>query len=84
MKTFARIATGAVAEIITTDRNIATLFHPGLEWVDVTGKPVAVGDIVSGSGFAPPTPPATPAMLTMAQLQAEIVRLAAQIDKLAR
>jgi hypothetical protein len=36
MKTYARIANGAVFELIETDGNIEEMFTPDLVWVDVT------------------------------------------------
>ncbi|MRS19814.1 hypothetical protein GJV08_11670 [Enterobacteriaceae bacterium RIT692] len=36
MKKFARIEAGTVEEIFSTDKEISTLFHPSIEWVDIT------------------------------------------------
>lgn len=36
MKTYARIETGIVFELLETDENIALMFNPAFVWVDVT------------------------------------------------
>ncbi|MBB6153856.1 hypothetical protein HDC30_001064 [Pseudomonas sp. JAI115] len=36
MKTYARIVNNTVAELISTDGNMADMFHPDLLWVDIT------------------------------------------------
>jgi hypothetical protein len=84
MNTYARIAGGVVAEIVTTGCNRSTLYHPGLTWMDVTGKTCAVGDLVKGAAFTPAPPPAAPALPTVAELQAELAKLAARIDRICR
>ena len=54
MRTYARIESGAVAELLATSQDITHLFHPALHWVDVTGKTVEIGWLMSGEGgFAP-------------------------------
>jgi hypothetical protein len=85
MKTWARVQDSAVAELLTTDADPATLFHPALHWVDVTGQNVAVGWLVQGNGFA--APPAPSASLEapvpdITALQAQITALAAQVAAL--
>jgi hypothetical protein len=83
MKTFARISRGTVAELVTTAEDIMMLYHPSLQWVDVTGQQVAVGMLQSASGFTPPLPPAaTIAPATLAQLQAQLQALTAQLATL--
>lgn len=37
MKTYARIERNIVQELLITDGNIKELFHPSMQWVDVTG-----------------------------------------------
>ncbi|MBD8125853.1 hypothetical protein [Pantoea agglomerans] len=37
MKTYARVERKIVQELFTTDGNIKELFHPSMQWVDVTG-----------------------------------------------
>jgi hypothetical protein len=67
VRTYARIASGAVAELLATDQDITHLFHPALHWVDVTGRQVEVGWIMQDSGFAPPPlAPPQPAQPTLA------------------
>ncbi|QUN38588.1 hypothetical protein KEH56_10100 [Burkholderia cenocepacia] len=36
MKTYARIDSGVVQEILQTDGDIKKMFHPALVWVDIT------------------------------------------------
>jgi hypothetical protein len=36
MKTYARIDSGKVAELFSTDGDITKMFHPSMVWVDVT------------------------------------------------
>jgi len=38
MKTYARIQDSLVAELFSTDLDIAELFHPDLIWVDITDE----------------------------------------------
>jgi len=85
MRTYARINAGAVAELLATDKDITHLFHPSLHWVDVTGKQVEVGWVMTEQGFAPPPPPpaAAPAQPSLAQLQTQLAELTARVAKLA-
>jgi hypothetical protein len=85
MRTYARINAGAVAELLSTDQDITRLFHPSLHWVDVTGRGVEVGWLMTANGFtAPPPPPASPPVPpTIAQLQAQLTELTARVAKLA-
>jgi hypothetical protein len=85
MRTYARIESGAVAELLATNQDITHLFHPALHWVDVTGKTVEVGWLMSSSGgFAPPPPPKPqPVQPTLAQLQAQLAELSARVAALA-
>jgi hypothetical protein len=75
MKRFARLDAGVVTEIVATDKDISRMFHPRLSWVDVTNLTVAIGDLDQGGTFAKPPAQTEPTMPTVAQLQAEIVRL---------
>lgn len=36
MKEYARIEAGKTMELFSTDKDISTLFHPSIEWVDIT------------------------------------------------
>jgi hypothetical protein len=83
MKSYARIEGDTVAEVVTTAADIATLFHPGLRWVDVTDREVATGDLLQDGAFVHPQPPAAPAAPTLAALQAEIARLGVALAALA-
>ena len=84
MRTYARINSGTVAELLTTGQDITQLFHPSLHWVDVTGKPVEVGWVTTVTGFAAPTPPTAsgPAPVTLAKLQAQLAELTARVATL--
>lgn len=86
MKTYARVLDGAVAELLRTDDAITTLFHPGLVWIDVSGQPaVTEGWRYDGTRFAPPTPlPPEPAQPSLAEIQAQVQALRAQVASLAR
>ena len=84
MRIYARIESGAVAELLATGQDIRQLFHPSLHWVEVTGKPVEVGWVMSDQGFTPPPPAPSEAMQpTLAQLQAQLNDLAARLAALA-
>jgi hypothetical protein len=84
MRTYARITSGTVAELLNTGQDVTHLFHPSLHWVDVTGKPVEVGWVTTVTGFAAPTPPTAsgPAPVTLAQFQAQLAELSARVAKL--
>ena len=55
MKTYARIDAGKVVELFETEGDISTMFHPSLQWVEITKvKPaVGVGFLYDGE-FSPP------------------------------
>jgi hypothetical protein len=38
MRIWGRVADGAICELLHTDRGINELFHPDLQWVDVTDQ----------------------------------------------
>ena len=83
MKTYARVDAGVVAELYSTDVELGGLFHPALQWVDVTGLPVGVGWVEIDGGFA--APPAVADRLsppTLGALQAQLAALAVQIARL--
>ncbi len=59
MKTYARInSASAVAEIITTDADLNTLYHPALVWQDITdcAERPKLGDICTDGLFSTPAP----------------------------
>ena len=67
MTTFARIQSGAVAELFTPPAgvSIAECFHRAVTWVDMTAQPAVVpGWSYAGGVF---TPPAAAPVLTLAQ-----------------
>jgi hypothetical protein len=84
MKTYARIQQGLVAEMLKTDGDITAMFNPALDWVDVSSEPsVADGWIFDGKSFTPP--PASPTVAptpTIAELQAQLTILSAQLEVL--
>ena len=86
MSTYALVEGGVVHELFTTTAPIATLFPPGMTWIDVTATPsVQVGWVqVPGGGFTAPAPQ-TPSMppVTLAGLQAQLTALQAQVNQLA-
>jgi hypothetical protein len=84
MKKYARIKDGRVAELLMTEGDIAAMFNPAIVWIDVSSRPaIAEGWRYDGANFAPP--PAPPAALpapTIAELQARIAILAAELAAL--
>ncbi len=84
MKTYARIEDGLVSELFKTDRDVTSMFNPSLVWVDASSHPdIAEGWHYDGTKFTPPPPPppSTP-LPTMAQLQAQLAAIAAELVKL--
>jgi hypothetical protein len=63
MRIFARIENGIVAELLATEHDIATMFHPALHWVEATHvNGVAPGWRHDGTNFtAPEATPGEPA-----------------------
>ncbi len=84
MKTYARIEKGVVAEIFETDKDIRTLFHGSLHWVEVTGGAAAIGDRPEGGRFVRPARPTGtgPAGPTLSQLASAIDVLEARVAAL--
>lgn len=91
MNTYARLQNGVVAELLTTAISPAQLFNPGLHWSPVVEPGVQPGWLANTSAasgittFAAPLPvtPSLPAPPSIAQLQAELATLTAQIAVLA-
>jgi hypothetical protein len=84
MKTYARIEDGLIAELLRTEDDITSLFHPALSWVEVSSQPdIAVGWHFDGTDFTPPSPPppAAPGP-TIAELQRQLAALSAQLAAL--
>jgi hypothetical protein len=84
MKTYARIQDSMVAELLRTDGDITSMFNPALVWVDVSSQAnVAEGWLFDGAKLAPPTaPPPARAVPTVAELQAQLGVLSAQLATL--
>jgi hypothetical protein len=84
MKTYARIQGGIVAELLRTDGDITAMFHPALVWVDVSSRPeIAEGWSFDGQHFVSPSvPPPVAPVPTIAELQAQIAALGAQLAAL--
>ena len=75
---------GLIVELLKTDSDITNKFNPALFWVDVSSH----ADIVEGWRFdgknftAPPAPPPAAAVPTIAELQAQIAVISAQLAAL--
>ena len=84
MKTYARVQGGVVLELFTTAAAIATLFPPGITWVDVTAVAgVQVGWVQVGNAFsAPAAQTPTIPVPTLASVQAQLTALQAQVTAL--
>ncbi len=86
MKTYARVQDGLVAELLKTDGDITSMFSPSLVWVDVSSQPnIAEGWNFDGTNFTPPSPPPPQSPVpTIADLQAQIAAISAQLATLSR
>jgi hypothetical protein len=86
MRIFARVQNSMVVELLSTDAAIATLFHPGLVWVDVSQQPmVKEGWAYDGTRFtAPALTPPDPLPPTLGDIQAQIDVLRAQVAALTK
>lgn len=86
MKTFARMQDGRVAELLTTDMDIRTMFHPSLVWQDVTAVAgITVGwRYDAGQWFAPEPASAPTAAPSLTDLQSRLAALSAQIAAMAK
>ena len=84
MKKYARIQGGLVAELLMTEGDIAAMFNPAIVWIDVTSGPaIAEGWSFDGTNFVPPpAPPPAPSAPTIAELQAQIAILTAELASL--
>ena len=68
MKTYARIEAGKVAELLSTDSNIAEMFHPSLQWIEAS-LGVGEGWLHTADGFqAPAAAQAAPSVNIGAQI----------------
>lgn len=84
MRTYVRVQDGRVAERVTTDANIAALYHPALRWVEAPANLAATeGWAYDGKEFRKPEPTcAGHATLSVAALRAQIAALSAQLSEL--
>jgi hypothetical protein len=86
MKLYARIQDGVVAELLRTDGDISTMFHPTISWVDVSSEvEISDGWSFDGRNFTPP--PAAPPVAkvsTIAELQAQIATISARLAALSK
>ena len=84
MKTYARIENGIVAELLKTEGDITRMFNPALVWVDVSLQAdVMQGWHFDGVNFTAPATPQTPVPApSIAELQAQLATLSAQIAAL--
>jgi hypothetical protein len=73
MKTYARIDNGIVAELFETDGDITEMFHPDLQWIDITAMSPAPqpGWTYSGSAFAEPAGPSAAELWAVYQSRAQ-------------
>jgi hypothetical protein len=57
-RTYARIWEGQVVELLDTDRDISTMFHPALLWIDVTDEEEMpeLGALFANGVFSPALP----------------------------
>ena len=87
LRTYARIQDGRVAELLTTDGDILEMFNRALVWIDASSVPgIAEGWSFDGASFAPPLDPAPlgPPAPSVAELQAQIAALSAQLAVLSK
>ena len=75
-----------MAEVLQTEDDIATLFHPALVWIDAsTVSGIAEGWCFEAGKFFPPAPPsATATSVSLTDLQSQLAELAARVAALAR
>lgn len=76
MKTYARIESGTVVELLETDGDISTMFHHSLVWVECDAY-VQVGYLYDGESFTAPQevliPTPVPASVTKRQARAALI-----------
>jgi len=84
MRIYARIQDKRVAELLRTDADITSMFHPGLAWLDVSSlEGIAVGWAFDGQQFAPSSIPVAPDLeLSLPLLQAQFAALGARLAAL--
>jgi hypothetical protein len=86
MRTYARIQDRRVVELLTTDQDIPSMFHPNLIWIDVSSVTgIAEGWSYDGLAFIPPlVPKIVPPGPSISAMQAQLAALTAQLSALAR
>lgn len=83
MKTYARVQDGVVVELLSTDLDITDRFNPGLIWIDVSDvSGIAPGWQQSTNGLSPPPAPSPPPRPSLAELQAQLTTISAQLAAL--
>ncbi len=82
LKTFARLEDGTVAEIFRTAVDVSELFHPAVAWRNITEHPeVKIGWTHDGASFSPPSDVTAPTPPSLAELQAQLNAIEAQIGR---
>lgn len=83
MVNFARVEAGVVAELLATDADLSTHFHPALDWREVSAS-VEIGWCLTEAGFQPPPPSIVVPQVqpTLAELEAELTTLVARFAAL--
>jgi hypothetical protein len=86
MRSYARIQDGRVVELITTDSDISTMFHPALRWIEApTARGIAEGWSYDGSVFSKPAVIETVAPpLSISEIQTQLKTLSAQLSTFTR
>lgn len=58
MKIYARIERNKVQELFTTNGNIKELFHPSMQWIDISDleERPSEGWLYENDNFSPPVP----------------------------
>ena len=82
MRTYARIRSGVVAEVLKTDADITKLFVRCLIWIDVSSVPgLREGWRYDGKVFsAPPNLQIAASSPTIAEIQAQLATLHAKLE----
>ena len=82
-RTYARIDSGVVAELMRTEADVTTLFHPELTWVEITGRDdVDERWTYDGSNFQAPVHATGARIANLAELELQVRALAARLAAL--
>jgi hypothetical protein len=57
MKTYARIENGTVVELFATAGDMATMFHPSMQWAECVPGTTRIGDHYAAGAFTAATVP---------------------------